>query len=178
MPAVRTRAAIVASARALITAAAAGDALPSVGAVAAHAGVSRLSVYHHFGSKAGLERAVAAEGAPARFEGETAAGPPADQLRHRIETSCARWAANPLLFRRLPAAREPGDRDVVYQLAIDLAAADQLRPGCSLKEAEDVIGLVTSFAGFDQFHADGRRSVPAVVEILYRLAGAILTGPA
>jgi AcrR family transcriptional regulator len=178
MPAAQTRAAILASARALITAAPLGSPLPSVGAVAAQAGVSRLSVYHHFGSKAGLERAIMAEATPAQSEGESAVGPPADQLRHRIEAACARWAANPLLFRRLPAATEPGDRDAVRRLALDLAGADQLRPGCSLKEAEDVIGLVTSFAAFDQFHADGRRSVPAVVEILYRLAGAILTAPA
>ena len=178
MPAVRTQAAILESARALIVAAAAGSPLPSVGAIAAQAGVSRLSVYHHFGSKAGLERAIAAAAAPARPGDEAAVGPPGDLLRHRIETACARWAANPLLFRRLPAATEPGDRNAVHQLALDIAGADQLRPGCSLKEAEDVIGLVTSFAAFDQFHADGRRSVPAVVEILYRLAGAILTAPA
>ena len=178
MPAAQTRAAILASARALITGTAAGSPLPSVGAVAAQAGVSRLSVYHHFRSKAGLELAIAAEATPARSESESLVGPPADQLRHRIETACARWAANPLLFRRLPAATEPGNRDAVHQVALDLARADQLRPGCSLKEAEDVIGLVTSFAAFDQFHADGRRSVPAVVEILYRLAGAILTAHA
>ncbi len=178
MPAARTRAAIVAAARELITAGPAGSPLPSVGAVADRAGVSRLSIYHHFGSKAGLEGAIAAEAWPSRSEGGAAAGPPTAQLRHRIETSCARWAANPLLFRRLPAAGEPGDRDSAHQLAVDLAGADQLRPGCSLKEAEDVIGLVTSFAAFDQFHADGRRSVPAVAVILCRLASAILTAPA
>ncbi len=178
MPRSRTRAAILASGRALVTAGAPGSPLPSVGAVAAHAGVSRLSVYHHFGSKAGLEQAIAAEAWPSRSEEVAAAGPPAAQLRRRIETSCARWAPNPLLFRRMPAAAEPGDRDAVRRLALALAGADQLRPGCSLKEAEDVIGLVTSFAAFDQLHAEGRRSVPAVVEILYRLANAILTTPA
>jgi hypothetical protein len=60
-------------------------------------------------------------------------------------------------------------------LAERLASADQLRPGCSLKEAEDVIGALTSFAVFDRLHQDGRRSSTAIAEILMRLAGAILS---
>jgi AcrR family transcriptional regulator len=172
-----TRALVIAAARALITGAPAGSAMPSVGAVAAQAGVSRLTVYHHFGSKAGLVNAVAAASAR-RSEAGASAGPPRSRLRHRIEEACTRWAADPLLFRRLPASGEPGDREADRQLALDLAAADELRPGCSLKEAEDVIGLVTSFAAFDRFHADGRRAVPAVVEILCRLAGTVLAAPA
>src|SRR5260370_912687 len=59
-------------------------------------------------------------------------------------------------------------------LAERLASADQLRPGCSLKEAEDVIGALTSFDVFDRLHQDGRRSSSAVADILMRLAGAIL----
>jgi hypothetical protein len=59
-------------------------------------------------------------------------------------------------------------------LAERLAAADQLRPGCSLTEAEDVIASVSSFAVFDRLHKDGRRSRPAVVEILMRLVSTIL----
>ena len=38
-----------------------GAQAPSLREIAARAGVSRLSVYHHFGSKAGLFDAVAAE---------------------------------------------------------------------------------------------------------------------
>ena len=59
-------------------------------------------------------------------------------------------------------------------LAERLAASGQLRPGCSLKEAEDVIGALTSFPVFDRLHKDGRRSSAAVGEILLRLAAAIL----
>jgi hypothetical protein len=59
-------------------------------------------------------------------------------------------------------------------LAGRLAAADQLRPGCSLKEAEDVIGAITSFEVFDRLHKDGRRSPTAVSEILMRLVSTIL----
>jgi hypothetical protein len=59
-------------------------------------------------------------------------------------------------------------------LAERLAAADLLRPGCSLREAEDVIGAITSFTVFDRLHKDGRRSQTAVVEIVMRFASTIL----
>jgi hypothetical protein len=65
----------------------------------------------------------------------------------------------------------PGDDRA---LAERLAAADQLRAGCSIKEAEDVIRAVTAFAVFDRLYKDGRRSQAAVVEILMRLVSTIL----
>lgn len=171
----RTRAAILAAARELL---AAGDppAL-SVGAVAGRAGVSRLTVYNRFGSRAGLLLAVLDEArrrAVSPSASETANA--RTRLRERISESCGRWASDPSLFRRLPQVgvvedEPPGDDRA---LAERLAAADQLRPGCSLKEAEDVIGALTSFATFDRLHKDGRRSPAAVAEILMRLAAAIL----
>jgi hypothetical protein len=86
------------------------------------------------------------------------------------------WASDPALFRGLPgplrAELEAAAEDRV--LAERLAASGQLRPGCSLKEAEDVIGALTSFPVFDRLHKDGRRSSAAVAEILLRLAAAIL----
>src|SRR5216683_3350668 len=65
--------------------------------------------------------------------------------------------------------------ELLRAVAERLASADQLRPGCSLKEAEDVIGALTSFEVFDRLHLDGRRSSAAVADILMRLAGAILS---
>jgi AcrR family transcriptional regulator len=171
----RTRAAILAAARELL---AAGDRPAiSVGAVAGRAGVSRLTIYNRFGSRAGLLRAVGDEarrGAVSPVASETAS--PRFGLRERISESCLRWASDPSLFRRLPEVGlievDPPGED--RALAERLAAADQLRPGCSLKEAEDVIGTLTSFATFDRLHKDGRRSPAAVAEILMRLAAAIL----
>ena len=172
--AARTRAAILAAARNLVGASA--DP-PTVGAVAGRAGVSRLSVYHHFGSHAGLLSALAAESRPASLALGTDSSA-AEQLRDRIRATCERWATDPALFRRLPAATEPATPDESHALAERLAAQDQLRPGCSLREAEDVIRLVTSFAAFDGLHQDGRRSVAATAEILVRMAGSILAAPA
>ena len=172
----RTRAAVLAAARELV---ATGGVSPlSVGAVARRAGVSRLTIYNRFGSRSGLLRAVAGEAQrrtpPTQPNG---ADDPRAALHDRLAAACATWAADPALFRALPAAANTGESAAVRDraLAERLAAADQLRPGCSLREAEDVIGALASFAVFDRLHQDGRRSPSAVVEILMRLAGAILS---
>jgi AcrR family transcriptional regulator len=169
----RTRTAILAAARELV---ASGEPVLTTGAVAKRAGVSRITVYNQFGSKAGLLRELSA-GAHRGLSGQ-APGPadPRDQLRMRITDSSAHWSSNPALFRRLS---QIGDLDIEAlgddrALAERLAAADQLRAGCSIKEAEDVIAAVTSFAVFDRLHKDGRRSQAAVAEILMRLVATIL----
>jgi hypothetical protein len=104
---------------------------------------------------------------------------PREELRDRINAACAIWSSDPALFRALPTMTSPGDPAALKDrgLAERLASADQLRPGCSLKEAEDVIGALTSFAVFDRLHQDGRRSNVAIADILMRLAGAILSPP-
>ncbi len=168
-----TRSAILAAAGQLVKEA--GPA-PGVGQVARRAGVSRITVYNRFGSKAGLIEALRREIAPAT-EGPTPdpAGDPRDQLRLRIGAACSAWAADPDLHRLLEAggaAFPESLRD--RELAERLAARDQLRPGCSIKEAEEVIGLLASFPAFDCLHRGGRRSPGAVAEILLRLARGIL----
>jgi AcrR family transcriptional regulator len=171
----RTRAAVLTAARELV--AAAGGSSLSVGAVARRAGVSRLTIYNRFGSRSGLLRAVAGEAQRRTVPPPpNAAADPQAELHARIAAACAIWVTDPALFRALPAATSSGESIALKDraLAERLAAADQLRPGCSLKEAEDVIGALTSFAVFDRLHQDGRRSPSAVAEILMRLAGAIL----
>jgi AcrR family transcriptional regulator len=167
----RTHASILAAARDLITSAAQA---PSVGEIAARAGVSRLSVYHHFGSKAGLIDALVAEARSSGVDRALARVPPDELLRRRISAACERWAKNPALFRRLPAAAEAGRPGIDRDLVGFLAQADRLRPGCSIREAEDVVGVVTSFGAFDRLHQDGRRSATAVADILVSMAASIL----
>jgi len=154
----RTRRSILDAARELV---AADGPEPSVGAIARRAGVSRLTVYSRFGSRAGLLDAIS----PHR------AIDPTDDLRTHFERSCAAWAENPPLFRRL--GTEPVG-DTPRRIAEHLAATDGLRAGCSIKEAEDVIAALSSFPVFDRLHKDGRRPPAAVAEILLRLGGAIL----
>ncbi len=159
--AARTQRAILQATQALIRDRPSG---PTVGAIAKQAGVSRLSVYHHFGSRAGVLAAVAeAAHASGRSDGT--------DLRSFVAAVAAHWATDPSLFRRLP---DTPAHERLHELAARLAAEDHLRPGCSLKEAEDVIAVLTSFAAFDRLHQDGRRSTAAVIEILMRMAGSIL----
>jgi AcrR family transcriptional regulator len=171
----RTRMAILSTARELLKTG--NDPSISVGAVARRAGVSRLTIYNRFGSRAGLLQAVVDSArSSSQSPSAVATGDPSARLRQRIADSCVHWASDPTLFRRLPElglaeSESPGGD---HALAEQLAAADQLRPGCSLKEAEDVIGTLTSFATFDRLYKDGRRSATAVAEILMRLASAIL----
>jgi len=139
----------------------------SVAAIARRAGVSRITVYNRFGSRQGL---LAALGTPV-VEMEQPDGDPRDGLRRHLAAASARWATDPALFRNLPLRSEDGQPRL---LAERLAAADMLRPGCSLREAEDVIATLSSFAVFDRLHHDGRRPPGAVAEVLMRLAAGIL----
>ena len=172
----RTRSGILAAARDLV--AKLGPAA-SVGKVAEHAGVSRITIYNQFGSKARLLEALTAEPgsvAPDPPPGE--AGDPVDDLRRRVEHACAVWAENPDLYRQLAGhgRHGPHDRqaDADHALALRLAANDRLRPGCSIKEAEDVIGILASFSVFDRLHKGGRRSPAGVAEILMRMASGVM----
>lgn len=150
---------------------AAGQAM-SFGRVARKAGVSRITVYNQFGSKAGLLQALSAQMvAPPR---ELPAGASARELlERRISAVCSAWASHASLFRHLPQSES--DKSLNRQLAERLAASDQLRPGCSIKEAEDVIATLTSFETFDRLYKDGRRAPAAVAEILTRMASGILS---
>jgi AcrR family transcriptional regulator len=161
----RTAASILAAARVELERAPA-HAL-SVGAVARRAGVTRATVYNRFGSREGLIGSLA----PPAPESTAMTSAPRDAAHAFLASRCARWAASPVLYRHLPPV---DDADAARHLAEVLAGADALRPGCSLKEAQDVLGALGSFAVFDRLHQDGRRSGSAVLDILMRLAGGIL----
>ena len=132
----------------------------SVGAVAQAAGVTRATVYNRFGSAAALLRSLTPPAAA-----------PAPELQGYLAVRCTGWTANPNLYRHLP---EVDVTETTRHLAEDMARADALRPGCSIREAQDVIAVLGSFAVFDRLHQDGRRSPAAVTEILMRLARGIL----
>lgn len=164
----RTRASILRAAHDEVSA---GAAL-SVGRVARKAGVSRITVYNQFGSKDGLLDALR----PRLPDVEQQAGGDArTELRERISRACSAWASHASLIRHLPKTDQEEESGPSRRLAERLAAADALRPGCSIKEAEDVIGALTSFEVFDRLYNDGRRSAAAVAEILLRLTAGILS---
>lgn len=151
---------------------AAGKTL-SVGRVARKAGVSRITVYNRFGSRSGLLQALSSQ-IPAPPDELPAAAAARDLLERHISAACSAWAAHASLVRHLPQFRREENTGLNRQLAERLATSDELRPGCSIKEAEDVIAALTSFETFDRLYKDGRRSPAAVAEILARLASGIL----
>ena len=166
--ALRTRASIVRAAHEEV----AEGATLSVGRVARKAGVSRITIYNQFGSKDGLLRALR----PRLPDEERPAGGDArTELRERISGACSVWASQAPLLRHLPRTDQEEESGPHRRLAERLAAADALRPGCSIKEAVDVIGALTSFEVFDRLYKDGRRSAAAVSEILLRLTAGILS---
>src|ERR1700680_2277063 len=165
----RTRAAILSAARQLVAEFGPDSSLRSV---AERAGVSRITVYNQFGSKARLLEALRAEIGPGPGGAPESGSDPSDDLRSRVMEACVAWAADPRLHRQLQGhpRRQGEESDLDRSLAERLAASDRLRPGCSIKEAEDVIGVLTSFPAFDRLHKGGRRSPSAVAEILMRMA--------
>jgi AcrR family transcriptional regulator len=174
----RTRSAILAAARQVVTELGAGS---SMGKVAARAGVSRITVYNQFGSRSRLLEELAARpgSRPPSHESVGSGLDPSDELRLRIEQACATWAADPALYRQLDGLRreEHDQPDEIRSLAERLTARDRLRPGCSIKEAEDVIGILTSFPAFDRLHKSGRRSPSAVAQILFGMAAGFMRAP-
>lgn len=163
----RTARSILEAARRLLAQAPAAEV--SVGAIAREAGVSRLTIYQRFGSRPGLLAALL----PGWTTADSPPAEPRQALRLHLERACEAWAASPALYRHLPSAATP-DPAAHRALAEQLLAADSLRPGCSLREAEDVIAVLASFAVFDRLHRDGRRAPSAVADVLMRLAAAIL----
>jgi AcrR family transcriptional regulator len=172
----RTRAAIVSAARQLVAEFGPDSSLRRV---AERAGVSRITVYNQFGSKARLLEALRAEIGPGPGSAPESGSDPSDDLRRRVTEACAAWAADPSLHRQLQGhpRRQGEESDLDRALAERLAASDRLRPGSSIKEAEDVIGILTSFPAFDRLHKGGRRSPAAVAEILMRMASAFMMPP-
>ena len=142
----------------------------SVAAIARRAGVSRITLYNRFGSRAGVMEALVPHAEPSAPRVENAR----EALLEHLQAASAAWAANPALYRHLPSALAADDPDEARSLAERLAASDALRPGCSLREAEDVIAALSSFAMFDRLHAGGRRPATAVAQVLMRLASGIL----
>ena len=164
----RTLRTILAAARELVAEQPA--AAVSVASIARRAGVSRITVYNRFGPRAAVLGALA----PPRTVLAPRVEDPHEALRAFLHAATAAWSAYPGLYRHLPAVQHSTEPDEVRALVERLAASDALRPGCSLREAEDVIGALSSFAVFDRLYRDGRRPASAVADVLMRLASGIL----
>jgi AcrR family transcriptional regulator len=159
-----TRTAIVAAARRLL--AEQGFRHLSVEAVAAIAGVTRVTVYNQLGSKLGLLEAIFADLAQQGqmgWLGTLDRLAPRPALTAAIQHTTRFWASERALLRQLlalatidpQAARIIQTREQWRQAAIGgvvdrLATAGLLAPAISPAEATAAITAVSSFAAYDQ----------------------------
>ncbi len=158
--------------------------------VARRAGVTRKTVYNHFGSKLGLLEAifdaVAAKGEVWRLM-ESAEFPDLrEAVARAVEASCRLWSSDRELLRRLVglAALDPEIASVVMEreqrreatwarLVQRLAAAGMLRSGVSPDQAVRALMALTSFATFDTLTPPDAPPA-ATVELLLRLLDGIV----
>ncbi|MBX6386995.1 MAG: helix-turn-helix transcriptional regulator [Microbispora sp.] len=158
--------------------------------VARAAGVTRKTVYNHFGSKLGLLNAVfdavAARGEVWRLAEAAEVSDPREAVVRLVGASCRLWASDRALLRRLVglAAVDPETASVVVErerrreatwahLVRRLEAAGLLRPGLAAEEAVRVLMALTSFATYDML-APADADPAAVMALLLRLADGIV----
>jgi AcrR family transcriptional regulator len=152
--------------------------------VARLAGVARSTVYAIFGSRAGMFDAVGRElGSRSGYASLVDAKhqPDArDHLRAGIRSSCEMLAANRDIYRALRSMAQLDERAVggvvrrmdeeraagMKRLARRLAEQGVLRDGLSVKNAEHILWMLTSFESFDLLFTGRGLSTDRTVEIL------------
>jgi AcrR family transcriptional regulator len=154
---------------------------------AARAGVSRATIYRHFGSVTDLLDGVAADLlARARYDQLLAAlelPDPADALRQVITTGTGIWAADPILVRNLTALgrTQPEALPVITQLergrlaamehlAARLHQAGRLRASLTPARAVDLLLVITAFPAWDELVTSRNRSPATATATLIDLA--------
>jgi AcrR family transcriptional regulator len=161
----------------------------SVDDVARIAGVSRATVYGHFGSRTGLVDAVCetlgASGERAALRAALELPDPVDALRASLEASTAFWAAEEAMLGQLTAlagidpaaadwrARQRADRRAhCAELVTRLDGAGALEDA---PQALDLLLVATSFEAFAELREHAGASVESASRTLARMATAILS---
>lgn len=186
-----TRARILASARELLSEA--GAAGCSLERVARRAGVTRATVYQHFGSKQRLlEALLSAEDARPQGDAQRqqrALSDPVGALRDLIHERAVAWSADAAVFRRVhglvaatgalaDAEGEERARSVVLAIAVcGLAERGLLRSGCSRRLAFEALRMLTAFPAVEHLHLRGGLSVEEVESTLVALASGVVAWP-
>jgi AcrR family transcriptional regulator len=185
----RTRARIVTAARALL-AAPDGFSGFTVDAVAAQAGVARMTVYNQFGSKIGLLEALfddlAARGLVGPIVAAFGQPEPRQALADFIAAFGSFWHSDRIVIRRVRAlaaidpdfekavrAREERRRDGLRTILGRLAEKYHKPSAATLDEAIDILHMLTSFDTFDNL-AGASRTPEDVVPLVCRLTHAVL----
>jgi len=181
-----TRARVLDATRQLIMASATP---PSIEAVAAKAGVARMTVYYQFGSKVGLLEALFDGLGGRHFQTELprimSQAEPLQALDDLIDVFFRFWSAERVVIRRIRsmAALDPAFEESIHgrderrrqllRIVLGRVAEKYGKPiGDAFETAVDILYAVTSFATFDTLGGEtGGGEEPAlVVQRLTRLA--------
>jgi AcrR family transcriptional regulator len=156
--------------------------------VARRAGVTRATVYQHFGSKQGLLEALLASSsvvvAPSREREALALAHPGAALRSLIAQQVRLYSADAAVLSRVhgladasgTAGADP-DQARRVQLAlivVGLGERGQLRPGCTRREAFEALCMLTGFTAFEHLHLRSGLDAGAVENTLLALSGGIV----
>jgi len=156
----------------------------SMEAVARRADVSRLTIYYHFGSRAGLLEALydylATRGNMERMAEVFQESNLSTAVSKMVSTFVGFWSADPAVMRRLRAMahldaeigkgiRARDNRRPRIAREILKRSADHSRRKDAQIEAADVLGMLTSFETYDALSRTGRTR-DEIVAKLTRLA--------
>jgi AcrR family transcriptional regulator len=186
----QTRARIITAARDLVSS---PDTLSTgftVDAVAARAGVARMTLYNQFGSKRGLLEALfddlAARGLVCPLRSAFMLSEPREALAHFVAAFGGFWSSQRLAIRRIRALasidpdfevavreREQRRTNGLNQL-VDRLVEKYKRPSPAAKDdCVALLHMLTSFETFDSL-ADARREPDQVTSLICRLAQAAI----
>lgn len=185
----QTRSRILSATRALLVAPD-GYSRFSIEMVARQADVARMTVYHQFGSKAGLLEALcdslALSGGMEHAASAFSQPEPLVALNRYIEIFGRFWDADRVVMRRLRAlatldpdfeqvirARDEWRRKGIGVITRRIAEKQLPSLSDSIEETIDVLFTLTSFETFDTL-AGTTRSLEDVVLIVQRLAGEVI----
>jgi AcrR family transcriptional regulator len=163
--------------------------------IAARAGVSRATIYRHFGSVTDLLDGVAADLLAQAHYGQLLAAlelpDPIDALRQVIMAGTGIWASDPVLVRNLTglarvqpealpviAQLERGRLAAMEHLANRLHRTGRLRRDLTPAHAVDLLLISTAFAAWDELVTSRNRSPAAATAAITDLAvTAVVRGP-
>jgi AcrR family transcriptional regulator len=185
----RTRERVVAAVRDLLREGAFHEA--TVEQVATRAGVSRATVYQHFGSRLGLVDAICetfdANPALIAIRETVRNAAPSTALDRAIADTVGFWASEEAVLEPLygAAAVDPAAGDLVARQRADrhgefarllgrLDEAGLLRPGLAVAEALGILLVLTSFETFRELRRVAGLEEPAVTTTLQAAARTLL----
>jgi AcrR family transcriptional regulator len=151
----------------------------AVDQIARDAQVARSTIYAIFGSRAGLFDAVGRELADrsgyARLVEAKYQPDVRDQLRAGAKAACEMFAANRDIYRALRSVAQLKGMDderanAMKRLARLMKEQGVLREDLSVKDAEHILWMLTSFESFDELYTKRGLSTARTVKLLIETA--------